>query len=263
MSCGRSTHRRRRESTAPRCHDAEHHGGPERRHHRRGGALVRLAIVVTVPLLAGLALPALASAAAPTLLGVGQDDRHPSATFAMPGADSATIYFASQPARATDGSFLTENVEDLDFLTTDEIQAGQWRYESQLDPGTYYVILRATDYDCSDGPDCLDGFSDVATLQIPRPAQRYRGRVTRFLSTVELSLTVAPLGERLPYRVCWTPATQPRRCVRGRVDGYSWNSSATDTVSVRKRGMARTTTFVWSVDGRRVASKRVLIRPAS
>lgn len=44
--------------------------------------------------------------------------------FSAPGADSATIYLATEPDRATDGGFLQENIKDLDFLTTDEIQGG-------------------------------------------------------------------------------------------------------------------------------------------
>jgi hypothetical protein len=51
----------------------------------------------------------------------------------------------------------------------------------------------------------------------------------------------------------------PRKCVVGTVDGYSWNSAATDTIEVRKRGMRKLTTFTWYVDGRKVASQRVRI----
>ena len=79
------------------------------------------------------------------------------ALFSIPGADLATIYFATKPDRASDGSFLQENIAALDSLTTDEIQSGSWTYESQLDPGTYYVLLYATDFDCIGQPTCLDG----------------------------------------------------------------------------------------------------------
>jgi hypothetical protein len=48
------------------------------------------------------------------------------ATFSAPRADFATIYIASRPDRATDGSFLTENIKELDILTDSEIQSGRW-----------------------------------------------------------------------------------------------------------------------------------------
>lgn len=185
--------------------------------------------------MASLAFAAGAGAAPPALLSAGEQDRHPTATFSLPGADDAMIYFATKPDRATDGSFLQENVEDLDLFTADEIQAGQWLYESQLDPGGYYVMLRATDYDCLGDPGCMGGFSDVLSLTIPKPASRYRGQVRtyRYLSAVTLGFRADPLGERLPYRVCWRLVGR-RKCVRGALDGYSWSSPATDEITVRR-----------------------------
>lgn len=220
-------------------------------------------LVASAALVLGLALPATAAAAeaaAPTLTTVGQRDRHATATFSMPGADDATIYFATKSERATDGSFLEENVEHLDLLTTDEIQAGRWLDEAQLDPGTYHVMLRATDYECIGEPAC-GGFSNVLTLTIPKPAARYRGRVHayRFLSAVTLGFRAAPLGERRPYRVCWRLVGGRRKCVRGALRGDSWNSPAEDELSVRKSGMGRVERFVWYVDGSKVASKRARI----
>lgn len=210
----------------------------------------------------GLVSAEIASAAEPTLLGVGQEHRHPTADFAAPGADHATVYFATRPDRATDGHFLQENVEHVDALTAGEIQAGRWIDAAQLDPGLYYVLLRATDADCSGDPSCLDGFSAMLTLTVPEPARRFRGHVTtyRFVSTVDLSLRVTPLGRRLPYRVCWTRSTGRRTCVRATVRGFSWNEPASHTITVRKRGMRRRTTFRWFVDGRRVASARARVR---
>jgi hypothetical protein len=76
---------------------------------------------------------------------------------------------ATRPDRASDGGFLSENIADLDFLTADEIVAGSWLYETQLDPGTYYLMLRASDYECSEHPDCIDGYSNVLALTIPLP----------------------------------------------------------------------------------------------
>jgi hypothetical protein len=180
----------------------------------------------------------------------------------MAGADDATIYFATSSDRATDGRFLEENVKHLDFFTTDEIQAGRWLDSAQLDPGRYYVMLRVTDDDCfSSDPACMDGFSNMLTLTVPKPVPSFRGgvRVYRYLSTVDLRFRVAPLGERLSYRVCWTRVDKPRKCVRSTVDGYSWNNPATDQIEVRKRGMPKRTAFAWYVDGLKVASKRVRI----
>jgi hypothetical protein len=208
--------------------------------------------------LAALALPGAANASQPpTLLSVGQQNRHPSATFAMPGADDATIYFATKPDRATDGAFLQENVKEIGILTTDEIQRGSWLDASQIDPGTYYAIVRATDYDCIGQPTCIDGYSNMLTVVVPKPPQTYRGSVEVFhySGVASLTLRVVPLGEKLPYKVCWRLKTKRLRCVSGSVDGYSWNSSADDEVSVRLRGMANRTTFVWYVRGRKVAAK--------
>jgi hypothetical protein len=215
------------------------------------GVTVTVCLVVTTP----------AQASAPTLLGLNEDDRHPSATFAMPGADDGTVYLATAPDRATDGRFLDENVADIDFLTDEEIQAGHWLSGSQLDPGTYYGMVGATDFDCAGDPECLSGYSNVLTMTVPEPRQTYRRRVKvyRYLGIVELTLRIKPLGERRRYRVCWTRGKKHRKCARGTVDGYSWNRAASDTISVRRRGMRRTTTFSWHVHGRRVASKRVRI----
>jgi hypothetical protein len=222
------------------------------------GSLASAALVL------GLAVPttAAAEAAAPTLTTVGQQDRHATATFSMPGADDATIYFATKPDRASDGRFLDENIEHLDFFTDNEIQAGRWLDEAQLDPGQYHVMLNADDSDCFGDPNCLAGFSNVLTFSIPKPAPRYRGkvRVYGYLSTVQLTFRVAPLGERRPYRVCWRLVAGRRKCVRSAVSGYSWNSPAEDQIDVRKRGMPRVVTFAWYVDGRKVASKRARIR---
>jgi len=204
------------------------------------------------------AFAGVAQAAAPTLLGVGHEKRHPTATFAMPGADDGTIYFATKPDRASDGEFLEENVEHLDLLTADEIQAGRWIDSSQIDPGRYYVLLRAYDFDCLGDASCMTGFSQMLPLTVAKPKARYRGtvRAYRYLSRVRLGLAIRPLGERVPYRVCWRLVSGHRRCARGAVTGYSWNQAATDWLTVRKRGMPTVAKFAWYVDGRRVASER-------
>jgi hypothetical protein len=214
-----------------------------------------------VAVVGSLAFASAAGAATPTLSSVGDQNRHATATFSAPGADDATIYFATKPDRATDGHFLEENVKHLALLTADEIQAGRWLDSAQLDPGRYYVLLRASDYECLGDPNCMSGFSDMLTLAVPKPVPRYRGNVHayKYLSTVRLAFRVAPLGERARYRVCWKLVTGRRRCVRQTVSGYSWNSPAEDDVTVRKRGMPTVVTFAWYVDGRKVVSKRARI----
>jgi hypothetical protein len=206
----------------------------------------------------GLGFPGAAFAAPPQLLSVGQQNRHPTATFSAPSADFATIYLATKPDRGSDGHFLDENVKESDFLTSDEIQRGAWLDTSQVDPGTYYVMLEATQFCYPPDPSCTEGFSSVLTLEVPKPSSSYRGHVGpmfRFSRVVWVDLTVRPLGERLPYRVCWRLRTKKQRCASGLVLGYSWNSSASDSLRLSMRGMAKRTTFTWYVKGRRVASK--------
>jgi hypothetical protein len=79
----------------------------------------------------------------------------------------------------------------------------------------------------------------MLTLTVPKPPQTYRGGVSvlHYVHVVYLTLRVKPLGESLPYKVCWRLKNGKRRCVVGKVDGYSWNSSAEDDVSVGLRGM--------------------------
>jgi hypothetical protein len=217
----------------------------------------RILIASAVATLTALILVGTAAATPPSLLSVSQANRHPSATFSVPGADDATIYLASKPDRATDGSFLQENVKEIGLLTTDEIQSGSWLDSSQIDPGLYYVLLRATDYDCFGQPTCLGGYSNMLTLTVPKPRSSFRAivHVYHYSHEAELTLRVTPLGERLPYKVCWQLKNKKRRCLGGAVSGYSWNSAADDMVSVRLRGMGRQTTFTWYVNGSRVASK--------
>jgi len=221
-------------------------------------ALRRLAILSAAAALGALAVAGQAGAASsPSLLRVSQTNRHASAQFAMPGADSATIYFATKPDRATDGSFLEENVEHMGFLTSSEIQSGSWFDESRIDPGRYYVMIEADDWDCFDQAGCLNGYSSVLTLDVPKPAPTYRATtdVLHYVHVTYLTLRVKPLGERLPYKVCWRLKNKKRRCVKGAVSGYSWDSSAESMLDVSLRGMGRRTTFTWYVNGSRVATK--------
>jgi hypothetical protein len=229
---------------------------------RQGGFPIRGLFAVATAV-AALCLPASAAADPPVLASVGQQNRHPTATFSAPGADFATIYVARKPDRASDGSFLSENVETLDPLTSEEVERGVWVGAGQIDPGTYYVMLRAHDYDCFRTPACTEGFSNVKTLRVPTPRPAYRTKVVGVLRSsgvLYLRLTVTPLGERLPYRVCWRLKSKKRRCASGTVDGYSWRSSASDTLTVRMRGMGNRTTFTWYVRGRAVSAKTAITR---
>lgn len=145
-------------------------------------------------------------------------------------------------------------------MTTDEIQRASWVDESQIDPGTYYVMMNASDddYACYELPKtCIRGYSNMLTLRVPKPQQTYRGsvHVWRYSHVADLTLRVRPLGESLPYKVCWRLKSGQRRCVGGKVDGYSWNAAADDEVTVRLRGMKNQTTFTWYVRGRKVAAK--------
>jgi hypothetical protein len=230
---------------------------------------MRAAVALTLGVIAALALVATALGVAPTLSSVGVQDRHPTATFSAPRSDFATIYVARRPDRATSGEFLSENIETSDLLTDAEIQAGRWSHESQVDPGSYYVMLHASpDFDAcwvddlgAYDPACADGYSSVVPLTIPRPTSRYVASTTvlRFLKRVELRLSAVPLGDRLPYRVCYRLATKQRRCLVGTLDGFDWNSGASDTLSLTTRRLARLTTFTWFVAGKAVAVKRVRI----
>jgi hypothetical protein len=111
-------------------------------------------------------------------------------------------------------------------------------------------------------PSCADGYSEMKTLTVPRPAIRYATSVRRyvFLSTVDLRITAVPLGQKLPYRVCYRTAAGRRVCLAGVIPGYSWDSAASDTLSVNRRNLRTWTTFTWYVAGRAVAVKRARVR---
>jgi hypothetical protein len=83
--------------------------------------------------------------------------------------------------------------------------------------------------------------------------------VGRLIGVGYLKMSVSPLGEKLPYRVCWT-LTRGSRCLRSNVTGYSWNEPASDLLRVSLRRMRKLTTFTWYADGRVVSVARVRIR---
>jgi hypothetical protein len=111
-------------------------------------------------------------------------------------------------------------------------------------------------------PSCADGYSNVLQLVVPRPTVRYAARVSvyRFLRQVSLELVAAPLGEKQPYRMCYRLKSRALRCLRGTLDGFDWNSSASDELTVPSRNLATITTFSWYVGTAKVLSKRVRVR---
>ena len=217
-----------------------------------------------------MAVPSLAQAVPPSFGTVGHEARHPSATFSAPRASSVTVYIATKPDRATDGSFLDENIETLDFMADSEIQQGRWLSESQLDPGTYWLMLRASpDFDTcyifdagTYDPACAEGYSAVVQLLIPFPTVRYTVSTRRFsfAPRVYLTLKASPLGVKQAYRACYLTAKKQRRCVRGTVDGYNWDSSASDELTIATGPLARMTKFQWFVGNRVVAQRTVRVK---
>ncbi len=186
---------------------------------------------------------------------------------AAPRADSVIVYIASKPDRATDGSFLRENVVDIDFLTDSEIQSGLWLDSSQIDPGSYFVMLKATrdstsceSYDVNFNqvidPSCADGFSTVVPLTVPTPKTKYTVKtdVLKNIRIVYVTLTAKPLGVKVPYQVCWKQPKGQRklrtkRCVKATLSGYSWNADASDLLRINTEGMTRRTKFTWYIRG--------------
>jgi hypothetical protein len=212
-----------------------------------------------------------ANAAPPSLVSVGHESRHPTAAFSAPRADDVTIYLASKPDRATDGRFLEENVEAIDFMTDAEIQAGRWLDSSRIEPGTYYVMLLAypesscvsyppPNYQRVVDPSCADGFSNIMTVTIPKPVIRYRVSFSRgFIGS--FTIRASHSGEAIPYKLCSRDLAK-RRCLRGTIGSLDWDSPNSDTrylsaSDFRKRvycKWGRRTRMTWFVRGRRVGS---------
>jgi hypothetical protein len=227
-----------------------------------------LCAVFSLALLSGVVTAKPALAVSPAIAAVGQQERHPTVTLAAPRAESVTVYIASKPDRASDGSFLQENVVELSFLTDSEIQSGLWLDSSQVDPGSYFVMLRATrDFTSCDSydanvnlvidPSCADGFSGIVPLTVPTPKTKYtvKTRLFKNLGIVDLTLTAKPLGVKLPYQVCWKQPTGKKqtlrkRCLKATLNGYSWSADSSDQVSISTKRMARRTTFTWYTRGR-------------
>jgi hypothetical protein len=95
---------------------------------------MRGAGVVGVVLVA-LCVPGDALAVPPAITSVSAPARHVTATVSVPRADAVIIYVATMPDRATDGSFLQENIETSDSLADSEIQAGRGSMKIRPIPG--------------------------------------------------------------------------------------------------------------------------------
>lgn len=196
-----------------------------------------------------------ALAVAPALTSVAQQDRHPTVKFTAPRAD-VVVSIASKPTQATDGSFLQENVTFGDALTGAEENTGAWTGERKLDPGLYYVAIKATPRfpEClqprapnSYNPACAFGYSNVIALRIPAPKTVYRATVSVRRKTMigELALKADPLGITQPYNVCYRTKIRRKKCVKRTLPGYSWDSSARDVLRISLRDLAERTKFTW------------------
>ena len=233
-----------------------------------------LCAVFCLALLSSVVTVTPALAVPPVITAVGQQDRHPTVSLSAPRADSVTVSIASKPGRATDGSFLQENVVEYGFLTDSEIQSGLWLDSSQIDPGSYFVMLDATrdftsceSYDANFNevidPSCADGFSTVVPLTVPRPKTKYRVKtmLLKYIRIAYLTLTAKPLGVKVPYQVCWKRPTGRKKtlrtkCVKATLSGYSWSDDASDLLRISTKGMSRRTRFTWYTRGR---SPKVLL----
>ena len=102
----------------------------------------------------------------------------------------------------------------------------------------------------------------MATLVVPRPAVKYAVGATRetFTNTVSLRISATPLGEKLPYQVCFLTKARKRLCLRDTLAGYDWDSAARESLTVKTRNLATLTTFTWFVGGRAVGFKRIRVR---
>jgi hypothetical protein len=227
-------------------------------------------LLTLIVILVAFAAPPAALAVPPTLLSLGHQARHPTASFSAHNADFVTIYFATRPDRATDGNFLTEHVKYTDPLTDSEIQQGRWLRASRIEPGTYWVMLRASpdfdrcyrsdtgDYD----PACAQGYSEPVRWVLPRPQSRFSVSLYRWQSRprIDLNFAARPWGDKTPVRLCYRTAAKQRRCLNGMLDGFTWDVGSSDEISVSTRGLATWTTFEWFLEGKRVLQRRIRVR---
>jgi hypothetical protein len=220
-------------------------------------------------LLAALGLTPSANAASPAITTIGGENMHASATFTAPRSDYAAFYFATLPDRTADGAFPEENVAQVEAATRDEILSGNWSGERRIDPGVYYVLLRATRdfagcYLESGGYDdaCAHGWSNMTTLTVPEPSISFSWSVTTIprIQRMYLRLRATPLGEERPYRVCYRTQPGRERCAGGMLHGFDWSLPGGDSLTISTRGLPTYTIFTWHVGSLKIASKRIKIR---
>lgn len=206
--------------------------------------------------------------AAPSIVSVTLQDRHPAVTFSAPGADVVSIRYATGPQRGTDGAFFSENVKHVTELSDPEVAAGYSLDANAILPGTYYVLLKATDYGCSElDPGCSTGYSQMLTLTVPAPPAKkvtYKAKVSQgFIA--EFELVAKNLLVEQPYKLCWERRGLRQKCVRSTLKGDEFSDETTDsrylTVSELKLKNKRNQNvrFKWYVGNKIVARKTVRI----
>jgi hypothetical protein len=249
----------------------------------------RLLIIIAV-LGAASAFASPAGAAPPVLVSTSHVQRHPAASWTLPpGVKAAVAEVATSPATSTDGYFFQENVKAFDVLQDTQTN---WVYNSQLDPGVYYVHIAGIDEPCFYAGLCpVREFTQTATLVFeapppppppsPPPAPRpryeatvrsvhpgairdgsrnwtYRGDTVR----VRFRYAAARPGDGALYRVCYTK-NRRLACRNGRIFGRLWDSWRLRIMppwaGFVKGRYRRYVEFTWRIDRRIVARKRIWV----
>jgi hypothetical protein len=217
-----------------------------------------------------------AVAAPPVLTSVSHVNRHPTATWTLPpGVLSRVAEAATSPATSSDGYFFSENLKAFDTL---EDAQTNWVYNSQLDPGVYYVHIGGFDSSC--GPCPTREFSQIMTLEIPNPPPppppppRYQASVrsthpdavilpgnwTYLGDTVRVRFrnATARSDDARRYKVC-TTGSRRIVCRKGLIVGRSWDAFRLRIrLPMLRRGDIYID-FAWRVDGRIVARRRIKV----
>jgi hypothetical protein len=224
-----------------------------------------------------------AEAAPPALVSVGHLRGHPSATWTLPpGVQPQTVEVATEPFVASDGSFFTEYVKDLD-LVSDQPSKTTWLSAQKLDPGRYYIHVSGLDEPCFYAGQCpVREWSNVLTLEIPRliPKSRYEASVvsthpnairvpgsrkwTYRGDTIAISFrnSTAFAGTHQPYRVCWTGRFGQRcrsRSLFGRTRDTWRMRLLGNWVGYRGKRYVRYIEVSWRVGSRDVARRRIWV----
>jgi hypothetical protein len=107
---------------------------------------VAVTAIAACALLVGL--PPLATAEPPTLLTASVSRGHISATWDLPaGSESDTVEVSTRPDTEGEGEF--RYPDDIEVLTGDQTR---WTSEMRFGPGTYYVHVSSSNFDCDDCP---------------------------------------------------------------------------------------------------------------